>query len=49
MVHVNIGKVRMVVSSNIAVTQCLTLDEVFLNHVALAFKVKCLCSKSHHV
>lgn len=49
MVHVNIGKVRMVVSSNIAVTHYLTLDEMFLHYAALACRFKCLCSKSCHV
>lgn len=49
MVHVNIGKVRMVVNSNIAVTDHLTLDEMILHYAALACRVKCLCSKSCHV
>ena len=49
MVHVNFGKVRKVVSSNIAVTEYLTLDKMFLHCAALACRVKCLCCKSCHV
>lgn len=49
MVHVNIRKLRTVVSSNIAVTEYLTLDKMFLHYAALVCTVKCLCSKSCHV
>jgi len=49
MVHVNIGKVRSVVSSDKIVTEYLTLDKMFLHYAALACRVKCLCSKSCHV